>query len=122
LLTSLTRWTSPAGRSKRYSIFSVAVICILSGLADCNPTTPALPYIASAKDEVVYVISGGWHTAVGLPVAEISGPLAALKPAFPTARYLVFGWGAHDYYMARNPGIGDLLRGGLSRCPRFINN
>jgi hypothetical protein len=23
---------------------------------------------------------------------------------------LVFGWGARDYYMARNPGIGDLLR------------
>jgi Protein of unknown function (DUF2459) len=36
--------------------------------------------------------------------------LAALKPEFPSARYLVFGWGAHDYYMAQNPGIGDLLR------------
>jgi len=26
------------------------------------------------------------------------------------AGYLVFGWGARDYYMARNPGIGDILR------------
>jgi len=43
-------------------------------------------------------------------VAEISGPLAALKAVFPTARYLVFGWGARDYYMAQNPGIADLLR------------
>jgi hypothetical protein len=43
-------------------------------------------------------------------VTEISGPLAALKVAFPTARHLVFGWGARDYYMAQNPGIADLLR------------
>jgi len=62
------------------------------------------------RGEVVYVIFGGWHTELGLPVAEISGPLATLKPGFPNAGYLVFGWGAHDYYMARNPGIGDLLR------------
>ena len=43
-------------------------------------------------------------------MTEISGPLAALKVAFPTARHLVFGWGARDYYMAQNPGIADLLR------------
>jgi uncharacterized protein (TIGR02117 family) len=36
--------------------------------------------------------------------------LASLKPEFATAHYLVFGWGAHGYYMAQNPGIGDLLR------------
>ena len=36
--------------------------------------------------------------------------MAALKAEFPTARDLIFGWGAHDYYMARNLGIGDLLR------------
>jgi hypothetical protein len=59
---------------------------------------------------VIYVISGGWHTELGLHAAEINGPLAALRPDFPNARYPVFGWGARDYYMARNPGIEDLLR------------
>jgi uncharacterized protein (TIGR02117 family) len=73
-------------------------------------TPPARYAVSASRGEVVYVISGGWHTELGLPMAEISGPLAALKPDFPTATYLVFGWGAHDYYMARNPGIGDLLR------------
>jgi uncharacterized protein (TIGR02117 family) len=62
------------------------------------------------RNEVVYVISGGWHTELGLPLLEISGPLAALKPEFPSARYLVFGWGARDYYMAQDPGIADILR------------
>jgi uncharacterized protein (TIGR02117 family) len=59
---------------------------------------------------VIYVIAAGWHTELGLPLQVISSPLAALKPDFPSARYLVFGWGAQDYYMARNPGIGDLMR------------
>lgn len=96
---------------RRCSIFVVTVIWTLCTLADCSPTTPTARYAALAlRGEVVYVISGGWHTELGLPVAEISGPLATLNPAFLNARYLVFGWGAHDYYMARNPGMGDLLR------------
>jgi uncharacterized protein (TIGR02117 family) len=96
---------------KRYSIFSVAVICILCGLVGCSAAPVVGPYDGSAsRTEVIYVISGGWHTELGLPLAEVSGPLAALKREFPSARYLVFGWGARDYYMARNPDIGDILR------------
>jgi uncharacterized protein (TIGR02117 family) len=68
-------------------------------------------YAGSAPPtEAIYVISGGWHTELGLPLEALSGPLGALKPDFPNARYLVFGWGARDYYMAQNAGIGDLLR------------
>jgi uncharacterized protein (TIGR02117 family) len=69
------------------------------------------PYAGSAPPtEKIYVVSGGWHTELGLPLEALSGPLAALKPDFPNARYLVFGWGARDYYMAPNAGMGDLLR------------
>jgi uncharacterized protein (TIGR02117 family) len=66
--------------------------------------------LSAQRTEVVYVISGGWHTEVGLPVEAITGSLAVLKTVFPNARYLVFGWGARDYYMSQNPGIGDLLQ------------
>jgi uncharacterized protein (TIGR02117 family) len=96
---------------RRLSNVFMAVIGILCGLADCDTTSLVEPYAGSAqRDEVVYVISGGWHTELGLPLSEIGGPLATLKLEFPIARYLVFGWGARDYYMARDPGIGDLLR------------
>ena len=96
---------------KRYSIFSLAVICFLCRLAGCSAAPVVGPYDGSAsRTEVIYVISGGWHTELGLPVGAINGPLAALKAEFPSAGYLVFGWGARDYYMARNPGIGDILR------------
>lgn len=51
---------------------------------------------------------GGWHTEIDLPRAAVEGRLAGLMPAW--ARYVVFGWGARDYYMARDPGLADLLR------------
>jgi uncharacterized protein (TIGR02117 family) len=69
------------------------------------------PYAEPAPSrEAIYVISGGWHTEVGLPAEALGGSLRALKRDFPSARYLIFGWGARDYYMAQNFGIGDLLR------------
>jgi len=93
------------------AFLSVAVVSILLRLAGCTATIPQQPYAGAAPPtEAIYVISGGWHTELGLPVAAITGSLVALQPDFPGARYLVFGWGAHDYYMAQNPGIGDLLR------------
>jgi uncharacterized protein (TIGR02117 family) len=63
--------------------------------------------------EAIYVISGGWHTEVGLPVEALGGSLRALTQDFPSARYLVFGWGARDYYMAQDFGLGDLLRAAI---------
>ena len=87
------------------------VVWILCGLAGCSGASPVEPYTGSAsRTELLYVISGGWHTELGLPAGAISGQLAALKSEFPSARYLVFGWGARDYYMARNPGMADMLR------------
>lgn len=64
----------------------------------------------AARSDVVYVIDGGWHTEIALPRDEIDGGLARLKAEYHAAPYLIFGWGARDFYMARNPGLGDLLR------------
>ena len=86
-------------------------VWILCGLAGCIGASSGEPDTGSAsRTKLLHVISGGWHTEIGLPVGTIGGPLAALKAEFPGARYLVFGWGARDYYMARNPGLGDILR------------
>ena len=95
----------------RSPLLTVAVVSVLCGFVGCTATTLVQPYAGSApQTEVIFVISGGWHTELGLSLGAISGPLAALKPGFPGARYLVFGWGARDYYMANKADIGDLLR------------
>jgi uncharacterized protein (TIGR02117 family) len=102
-----------ADAQARRSFLSIAVVSILSGFVGCTATAtiPRQTYARSGPPTgAIYVISGGWHTELGLPAEALSGHLAALRRDFPTARYLVFGWGAHDYYMSQNPGIGDLLR------------
>jgi D-galactarolactone isomerase len=77
----------------RYRFLSGAAVAILCGLNGCSTTNAVKPHSGSApQTEVIYVISGGWHTELGLPLEAITGPLAALKPEFPSARYLVFGW------------------------------
>jgi uncharacterized protein (TIGR02117 family) len=99
------------GARARHLFLSVAVVWTLCGLVGCGTTTVVKPYSGSVpQTETIYVVSGGWHTEVGLPLEGLTGGLAALKPEFPSARYLVFGWGARDYYTAQNAGIADLLR------------
>jgi uncharacterized protein (TIGR02117 family) len=71
---------------------------------------PLLPETAAEpRAEAIYVLAGGWHTELALPVSLIGDGVAALKPDFPGARYLVFGWGARDYYMAAGPGLAEAL-------------
>ena len=61
------------------------------------------PYIASAsRDKVVYVISGGWHTEVGLPVAEISGPNRVLE--VPTDDRFGYGQRVLRWFMHERQG------------------
>ena len=68
---------------------------------------------AAPNRGLVYVIAGSWHTEVALPTAEIGGPLRRLAAESPGAPYLIFGWGAHDFYMAPHPGLADALRAAL---------
>ena len=90
---------------------TLCVFCLLAGVITCCTSSPVQPYVGTEpRNEVIYVIAGGWHTELVLPTAAIGGSLAALKRGSTDARYLVFGWGARDYYMARDPGIEDLLR------------
>jgi uncharacterized protein (TIGR02117 family) len=85
--------------------------CLLAGAMMGCSSPPVQPYVGTEpRDQVIYVVAGGWHTELALPMSAIGGPLVALKPSFANAKYLVFGWGARDYYMARDPGLDDLLR------------
>ena len=93
----------------------VATVAISGGFAGCTATFPPPPHGEVApQNQAIYAVSGGWHTEIGLSLEALSGRLAALKTDFPSARWLVFGWGAHDYYMAQDPSIGDLLRAAAS--------
>jgi Protein of unknown function (DUF2459) len=78
---------------------------LAAAIAPAEPRPPP-----ALRSDVIYVIAGGWHTELALPLAVIDPPLTALAARFPDTRYLVFGWGARGYYMARHPGFSELIR------------
>src|SRR6516164_6374420 len=76
----------------------------LTGCA-VTPLTGTIP----DGDATIYVVSRGWHTDIGLPVSAVAGPLASLERDFPGMRFMVFGFGEREYYMAHNEGSGEML-------------
>lgn len=66
--------------------------------------------LAPPAGAVVYVIDRGWHTDVGLPAAEIAGPLATLERSFPGVRFLTFGFGERRFLLSRRATLGGMLR------------
>ena len=103
-------------RTPRHALTRRALLgaCLAAGtpqiLAGCASTPSPTYREAGPGDGVtIYVIAAGWHTEIALPVDVIHDPLRAVTPGFPGARYLSFGWGERNYYMARAPTIGDAM-------------
>lgn len=83
-------------------------------LVGCAGPAPPPGPVAACRDGLpLTVVAGGWHTGIGVPAALLEGRLAALRRADPRAGAFGFGFGQRDYYMAADPGVGDLLRATL---------
>ena len=80
--------------------------CVLAGCATV-PVEPITP--VPIGDATIYVVGRGWHTDIGLPVDEITLPLASLEQDFPGVRVLVFGFGERNYLMTRDGGSAEML-------------
>jgi hypothetical protein len=86
---------------------SVGAALAAAWLTGCTATLLTGPIPDGAA--TVYVVSRGWHTEIGLPVSAVAGPLASVEPDFPGTRFMVFGFGEREYYMAHNEGSGEML-------------
>jgi uncharacterized protein (TIGR02117 family) len=80
------------------------LLALVCGCASVPPNA-----VVPRGDARIYVVGRGWHTDIGLPVDEVSGPLATLERGFPGVSYMVFGFGERAFYMARNEGSGEVL-------------
>jgi uncharacterized protein (TIGR02117 family) len=84
---------------------AIVALAALSLLSACTVTTPPAP-----ADAIVYVIGRDWHTDIGLPIEEISGPLTALERAFPGVRVLTIGFGDRRFLLTRDRSWLAMLR------------
>jgi uncharacterized protein (TIGR02117 family) len=95
---------------RRVRLATLLLWLIAMGTPGCV-WTPVQPYHGAApKTQTLFVMANSWHTQVGLPAWAITAPLSTLKHRFPKARFLMFGWGARDFYMARHGTFEEAMR------------
>ena len=87
--------------------------CLLAFCLGACATPPPACVAATPADDVVYVVSHGWHTDLGLPAATLRGPMARFRATFPGLRTLMVGYGRRSFLMAPVRTFGDLLAGPL---------
>ena len=84
----------------------LGVLCLVA--CSAAPSHPAT--VVPEGAERIYVIDRGWHTDIGLPVAELHGTLASVAADFPGATFVSVGFGDRAYLLDRDTNLLDMLR------------
>jgi uncharacterized protein (TIGR02117 family) len=88
---------------------SISALMIAAGGCAAAPVVPAS--IPDGEPPVpVYLVSHGLHTGMALRRVDIPAGLWPEAGDFPRAEYLEVGWGDHDYYRTRDPGLWTALK------------
>ncbi len=80
-------------------------------LSACATVTPRPCPPASRPADVAWLVDQGWHTEIGLPASEITGPLGVFRDVFPGATTLMFGFGKRTFITAKVESFSELLMG-----------
>ncbi len=101
---------------------------LIGALAGCATPPAATCGHAAPSRDVVYIVDHGWHTDIGIPASELSGPAASFRAIYPGVASLVFSYGKRtfltapaddwsEYLLGPVPGPGAILVTGLSVMP-----
>ncbi len=94
-LAAIHRPKLEGARHASRALEAAALIVLVAVAAGC--ASPAPPWPTPIKGDAVYVVAEGWHVEIGLPVAELKGPLATYRGVFPGAGAIMFGYGKRSF-------------------------
>jgi len=86
------------------------LLVVLLAIACARPIAELHLRGEGEKARSVFVVNHGWHSAIVIKKADISGGFLPEARDFPDADYLEIGWGDWDYYQAPDPGLGLALK------------
>jgi len=99
------------GEAFRPRAASAAVLLVALGLAACAGRPVPDCSIGLGSHDVVYVLSRGWHTEIGLAANRLAGPLGIFRTIYPGVRALMFGYGKRTFLTAPPDDISEYLLG-----------
>lgn len=107
---SRLRTTKPSEHRRRRGNLRCAASTLLllvgTGCVRPGPTvTTQRTHPPATHSYVLGIVREGWHTAIILPVGQLTGPLASIRDVVPHAPFIGIGWGNRRYYRARHPSV-----------------
>lgn len=84
-------------------------LCALGLVAACTSITQPCPPPSSG--DVVYAVGRGWHTDIGIPVAELDENLKYFAQVYPGAKTIMFGYGKRTFVTAPPQTISEYFLG-----------
>ncbi len=82
---------------------------LLLTLSSCATPPPACP--PPSNHPVIWVLSRGWHTQIGLSAGELSGGLTVFRQIYPGMRAIMFGYGKRTFMTARADRASEYVLG-----------
>ncbi len=106
----------PPARRRRpifRSVFIALFTLLTAACALPDAAPPPFCRMPGPDAETVYIVSHGWHTEVGIPAANLRGPLAVYRTLLPGARVVMFGYGKRTFMTAPPEAFSEYILGPL---------
>lgn len=85
-------------------LFALAVSSCGPDLSQCMP---------APGNDLIYVVSHGWHAEFGIPVEELDDSLDFLRQLYPGAQVIMFGYGKKTFITAPADTFSEYFLGPL---------
>jgi len=101
----------------RRRVTSIAALLIAAGAAAEPSESRGEP-----QSHQVWLVSERWHASIVLAQRDVLAAGSLPEAAdLQRSRFLAFGWGDRDYYMAEEPDFGTTLRAALVGTPAVLH-
>ena len=100
-------------RKSAFLVCLIGVLILLPVNVKSGVSEPSFSPQKHGSITAIYIVNHGGHAGIVLSRSKFPKRVLPERANFPNADYLEVGWGDRDYYQARDPHFGLLLKAAL---------